>query len=284
MSEQPQYMDLDIGDLRLHLARWGDAARPPLILLHGLASTHHMFDLIAPVLAAEFDVIACDQRGHGQSGKPESGYDFETVARDLDRVLAALGLGDAAVSLAGHSWGAYTTLYYAATRPGRIRRAALIDGGIRAIGDLFPTWEQASVGMAPPDYTGMTLEDIQRMIRERWLAAFFRPELEALALSIFDTSDAKAVRPHLPRAQHLQIARELWAFRPEDYYRRVTCPLQIVVALEGDAPDDAISAYAAAAAEALARSEFVWMRKTHHDIPWQRPVELADALLTFFTL
>lgn len=284
MTLQPQHVDLTAGDLHLHAACWGSSTRPPLILLHGLASTHHMFDLIAPALAAEFYVAAIDQRGHGQSDKPQSGYDFETLARDLDHALSALGLGDAVVSLAGHSWGAYTTLYYAATRPARVRRAALIDGGIRALGDRFATWDEASVGMAPPDYTGMTLEDIQRMIRERWLAPFFRPELEALALSIFDTTHPEAVHPHLARAQHLQIARELWAFRPADYYSRVTCPLQIVVALEGQAPDDAISACTAEATDRLEHSELVWMPNTHHDIPWHRPAELAAELVRFFTL
>ncbi len=74
---------VQIGAVRLYVREWGDPSDPPLVLLHGLASTSHMFDLIAPALAEQFHVIAPDQRGHGLSDKPSTGYDFETIAADL---------------------------------------------------------------------------------------------------------------------------------------------------------------------------------------------------------
>ncbi len=45
--------------------------------LHGLASTSRIWDLVAPHLAPRFRVVAYDQRGHGLSGKPSSGYGFD---------------------------------------------------------------------------------------------------------------------------------------------------------------------------------------------------------------
>src|ERR1051325_4783654 len=93
-------------ELRLNVFEWGSAAKPLLILLHGLASSSHMFDLIAPDLAVAYHVIAFDTRRHGLSDKPISGYDYETVASDLDRLIAALGLINTPFVLAGHSWGA----------------------------------------------------------------------------------------------------------------------------------------------------------------------------------
>src|SRR4051794_32579537 len=41
-----------------------------LLLVHGLASSSHIFDLVAPRLLEDFHVVAYDQRGHGESGKP----------------------------------------------------------------------------------------------------------------------------------------------------------------------------------------------------------------------
>jgi pimeloyl-ACP methyl ester carboxylesterase len=40
-------------------------------------------------------VITYDRRGVGRSGRPGTGYDYDTFAADLDRVLTALDLNDA---------------------------------------------------------------------------------------------------------------------------------------------------------------------------------------------
>src|SRR5882757_2054347 len=100
---------VSVGDLQFYVQEWGDRSNPTIVLLHGLASTSHMFDLIAPALGEFFHVIAPDQRGHGLSDKPSSGYDFETIASDLDGLLDAYGAQQ--TILFGHSWGAYTALY-----------------------------------------------------------------------------------------------------------------------------------------------------------------------------
>lgn len=273
------------GDLQLHVQDWGTRGNPPLIFLHGLASTSHMFDLIAPAFATNYHVLAADQRGHGLSDKPDNGYDFETIAGDLDGLLDSLGFSRRDIVLAGHSWGAYTTLYYAATRPQRIAKAILLDGGIRVHKDRFPTWEEAEKGMAPPRYTNMSVDDIKRRIRERWLGDAFRPELEPLALSIYDLSDPLHVRAHLSFDNHMQIARHLWAFRPTDYYARVRCPVLIVNAVApGTAVDPQLRKYADEAQRQLRRAEVVWMRDTIHDIPWHRPSELVEVMDRFLQL
>ena len=77
---------VNLGDITLHYTDWAGKGRD-LVLVHGLASTSHIWDLIAPLLTKNFRVIALDQRGHGESAKPSSGYDFHTVATDLHRFI-----------------------------------------------------------------------------------------------------------------------------------------------------------------------------------------------------
>ena len=86
------------GGLQMHIRNWGGDGSP-VVLLHGLASTCRIWDLTAPILARDFSVIAVDQRGHGDSGKPEDGYEFTSVGNDV----AAL-LGRAAASSAQYWW------------------------------------------------------------------------------------------------------------------------------------------------------------------------------------
>src|SRR5690349_490468 len=113
--------------MTFHYREWSSRG-VPLILIHGLASQSHIFDLVAPLLARnKFRVIAFDQRGHGQSIKPEAGFDFQTVSEDLVALLDSLKIRRAI--LAGHSWGGNVALYFAATFPERVRGLVLIDGG-----------------------------------------------------------------------------------------------------------------------------------------------------------
>lgn len=270
-----------VGDLNFYVQSWGDAGRPPLFLVHGLASTSHMFDLIAEPLAAHYSVYAYDQRGHGQSDKPSDGYEFEPIARDLDLLADALGYVDQPLTVIGHSWGAYTALYYAATRPDRTAKAVLLDGGIRPLRDLFPTWAEGEIGLAPPPYVDMTVDDIKQFIR-KWQAAGYRPETEPLALTVFDLSDPHNVHAHLSRANNMLIARALWEFEPTNYYARTRCPLLIVNAVD---PGKSISLEMrtyALQAETLAPSARVhWMIDTIHDIPWHRPHALTAVLADF---
>lgn len=270
------------GGLRLHVQEWGTPDRPLLIFLHGLASTSHMFDLIAPAFAVNYHIFALDQRGHGLSDKPGTGYDFETIAADLDNFLATLGYSQTALILAGHSWGAYTALYYAATRPDHVTKAILLDGGLRDHKDRFSTWEQAEKGMAPPRHHNVDVDAIKRRIRERWLGDDFRPELEPLALSIYDLADPSDVHAHLSFDNHLQIAHHLWAFRSVDYYARVRCPVLIVNAVPPGQPiDPAVMKYADEAQRLVSHAVVVWMRDTIHDIPWHRPAELSALIGDF---
>lgn len=270
-----------LGQLRLHVLDWGGGDRPPLFMLHGVASSSHMFDRIAEPLTQRYRVFAVDQRGHGLSDKPSDGYEFETIAHDLDLLADALGYRDQSLTLVGHSWGAYTALYYAATRPARMTKAVLLDGGIRPLRDRFPTWAEAEIGMAPPPYVNMNLDDVKQLIR-RWQGVGYRPETEALALTIFDQSDPHNIRALLSRDNNMHIARALWSIRPADYFSRVRCPLLIVMAVEpGRTITPQECGYAEQAERGLANARVVWMFDTIHDIPWHRPQELNEVLAVF---
>ncbi len=91
-GKQPRDEWLTINGLNFHYRDWG-GGEPGIILLHGLASTCHIWDLVAPVLAqGGHRVVAMDQRGHGASAKPDQGYDFEIVSRDLIGLIEGLGM------------------------------------------------------------------------------------------------------------------------------------------------------------------------------------------------
>lgn len=95
----------------LAAARWGDPARPAVVLLHGAAANAHWWQHLAPALAERFHVVALDFRGHGESDFPEELVPG-AFRDDLDALLEHLGAPAAA--LLGHSLGAHVALGHAA--------------------------------------------------------------------------------------------------------------------------------------------------------------------------
>jgi non-heme chloroperoxidase len=84
-----------------------------VVLIHGWPLSCQAWDWQASVLeAAGFRVVACDRRGFGRSDKPESGYGYDTLTDDLQRVLDQCGLRD--VTLVGFSMGGGEVARYVA--------------------------------------------------------------------------------------------------------------------------------------------------------------------------
>ncbi|HVN86855.1 MAG TPA: alpha/beta hydrolase [Candidatus Binatia bacterium] len=120
----PQHRFVNLERLRIHYLEWENSG-PPLLLVHGTGFHAYVWKPIAQLLSQTFRVIGIDQRGHGDSGKPEGGYTWDNFGEDLHRFLDHLGwLGIPAV---GHSAGATAIAYCAAHHPGSIGRAVLID-------------------------------------------------------------------------------------------------------------------------------------------------------------
>jgi pimeloyl-ACP methyl ester carboxylesterase len=76
----------------------------PVVLIHGWPLSGSSWEKQVPVLvAAGHRVITYDRRGFGNSSKPTSGYDYDTFAEDLHRLITKLDLRD--VALVGFSMG-----------------------------------------------------------------------------------------------------------------------------------------------------------------------------------
>lgn len=268
--------------IRLHYRDWGGSGRP-LILLHGLASSCRIWDFAAPTLSERFRVLALDQRGHGLSDSPGS-YTYAEVTGDLAAFTAALGLERPVV--AGHSWGAGVALRFAVDYPKTPSAIALIDGGF-VERSTSQTWEQAEAMMRPPEINGVPVERFVGFMKN-WpdIAPLWSDQLSEMVLSNLDVRDGKVYR-RLPIPDHMKIAREIWEQDTSLLWDRVRCPVLMVPALkESDDPRAVLWSRAKlqgieTAKRKLKDATVVPMEDTIHDIPIQRPKELAAAIIDF---
>ncbi len=117
--------------------RYVDVGRgPPVVLIHGFASSLETWTGVIPVLAKSHRVIALDLKGFGWSDRPEGDYSPAAEADLVWALLDRLGVGRAA--LVGHSWGASVVLAMALAHPERTTRIALYDAWVYA--DQLPTF------------------------------------------------------------------------------------------------------------------------------------------------
>jgi non-heme chloroperoxidase len=101
-------------------------AGQPVVLIHGFPLSGRSWEKQAfALLDAGFRVITYDRRGFGDSSQPSTGYDYDTFAADLDRLMTSLDLRD--TILVGFSMGTgEVTRYLATYGSARVDRAVLI--------------------------------------------------------------------------------------------------------------------------------------------------------------
>lgn len=264
----------------------------PVVLLHGLGATADTWRLVAEYLFSHHYLLAFDMPGHGQSDKPEHGYEMAAIAEDIINAMAKLGLGQVAV--VAHGWGARIALVLAARHPALVSHLILVDCPL----------------MEPRHWPGMTRD---RFIREkispgiyiscesylqnlrREMFSFWSPEVENIVLTyVQHLPDGRVQELLLPEQQAL-IHASLWEDRVLSYYRKLSCPVLLMPAADRPLPGaeppeklevaDEFSAakgqLVAQVARAIQRCSVLWMPDTTHDIQLQRPRVLAKAVADF---
>ena len=269
--------------LRLHARDWSGSGQA-VVLLHGLASNARIWDGVASRLAgAGLRVVALDQRGHGASEQPGSGYDFATLGRDLSAALAALGIERPV--LAGHSWGANVALQFAADRPGALAGLALVDGALLGVAEWAgSTLDEARRRLAPPRFAVPLTDWLARAGRFDAGGSGGQPWVRDYLRAGVDVDDQGVARSRFQFDNHMQVVDALYGQRPPDLYPLVDCPVLLCPAADPAADATHAKAKRDAAVRAtglLPSATLTWFEDTMHDIPLQRPAELAAELARF---
>jgi pimeloyl-ACP methyl ester carboxylesterase len=288
------------GGLRLRVLRWepprtpdaapaadpasdGAASDPaPFLLVHGLSSNARLWDGVARrLVAAGHPAVAVDLRGHGLSDKPETGYDFATIAEDLRALIGKLGLE--APVLVGQSWGADVVLDLAVRHSELTRGIVLLDGGLNDLADGFESWEACWERLAPPQLVGQPLTVVEGYFRTNhsdWPEEGF-----VGSLGNFEIRPDGTIAPWLTRERHKLILQAMWGERVSALWPRLRVPALILAVDSGDerwtagkraGADRAEAAVSAGGAGVGVRT--LWF-SGDHDLHAQRPAEVTEALL-----
>ena len=269
-----------------------DAA--PVILLHGFPESHRTWRALAPLLSDEVRLVMPDQRGFGDSDRPQEveAYSTETLLTDLFALADALGMERFA--LVGHDWG------------GAIAWAAAIKGD--------PRVERLAIVNSPHPliFQKSLIEDEAQRAASQYIRAFRDPNFEEFVDGIgfdafFDKSFAKHVDLATIPDEERAIYIDQWS-RPGaltamlNWYRaskmmvpqpgitvdipdlvlrafpKIKVPVRVIWGLDDKA---LLPIQLEGIGEIGDNVEVFPLKGVGHFAPWQAPAQVAEALRPF---
>src|SRR6185503_19381942 len=246
------------------------ADAPAVLLLHGIGNYGRYWDFFADAVAGRLRLIATDARGHGESGKPAKGYAPQDFVADALAVLDALAIERALI--VRHSMGGTHAIRLAAAHPERVERLVVIDAGpepmpegserARRLSLERPVrFEDADQALAYLRRTSPGYSEEVYANRMRWL---FRED----AADVVWRSSRDALASIMSGASR----GSLW-----DALRAIRCPVLLV---RGTRSNVLSADVAQRMITALAYGRLVEL-DTGHNVPLDRPKELAEAVVEF---
>lgn len=249
----------------------------PIVLLHGWPLSKEMWEYqIDALVNAGLRVIKYDRRGFGKSSKTWDGYDYDTLAEDLNALLTGLDLRDA--TLVGFSMGGGEVVRYLSRYgSGRVSRIVLVSSVTPYLGRTEDN---------PEGVPESTFAEMVEGIREDRIAfldqfgkQFFGVGLLSHPVSTPLLEYYRMLASHAPQRSTIQCALSFAHTDFREDLKKISVPTLII---HGDADKTVpIEASGARTAQLIANSEYVVYEGAPHGLFYTHKERLNDDLIRF---
>jgi pimeloyl-ACP methyl ester carboxylesterase len=245
----------------------------PLVLISGIGYTNWQWHRMVPLLVDHFQVITFDNRGVGQTDKPEGPYSAHMLAADTVGLLDALGIDKAIIM--GHSMGGFIAQALTLEFPHKVEKLILCStnfGGPRHI----PVTPEAMKVL-----TDISSDPVTRFKNGLYIStapgwAEKNPQI------IQEWVDWRASNPIEPAPYQAQLAIGLGLLKEEaafeNHLHRIHTPTLI---LFGEYDMVVPPANASLLAEKIANSKVVILPNAGHFFPIEVPGAASQAVIEF---
>lgn len=280
---------IDTDNVSIRLRTGG--AGPPLLLLHGNPQTHVMWHAVAPLLAQQFTVVTTDLTGYGMSSKPASSDDhapYSKRAMAKDQIAVMRQLGYERFMVAGHDRGGRVAYRMALDHPEVVEKLAVLDiiptldafdRGGREFGLGYYHWFfLAQPAPLPETLINRDPDWFWRWHTDRVPREFFTPEAVDDYLTCFRNPETvRAICEDYRAGASIDCLHDA---KDKEAGRRVACPLLALWGKQArlDAWYDTLAVWREWADDVRGNS-----LDCGHYLAEERPVETADALISFFS-
>ncbi len=152
---------------------------PPLVIVHGLFGSARNWGVIARRLSDERQVIAVDQRNHGDSPSTDT-HGYGDMAADLAEVIDAHG---GRADVLGHSMGGKAAMMLALSHPERVNRLIVADIAPVAYGhsQIENIDAMRAVDLSRVERRSDAARQLETVLPDAGLRAFFLQSLDVPA-------------------------------------------------------------------------------------------------------
>ena len=264
----------------------GEKDKPALVLIHGLASNKFTWNAIIEILKDDYFIIAVDLPGHGSNSIYETDFSYSSMVDYLFKLQSHLGISFQYI--AGHSYGASISTMTALDNRFKIKKLALLDGGVvplKSSPDMND--DNYMFKLAPPDFTNRKFESISEFIDNN-LSIKSNPysdQIKHAILSNFDHAKKPFLVPFLDRSNHLKIVDYLWNYNPELNLSKIKIPTLGLMACKFDTIDERSSHrchYASLVSDNNNLINITWILNTPHDLQLYAPKLVSRKLIAHF--
>ncbi len=254
-------MRTDVDGIGWNWTRQGKRGAPVVVLIHAVGLDLSYWKEQIQVLAPNYDVIAIDLPGHGQSAAPPADWSFEKAAAG---VVAILDDADVrAAHLVGLSIGGMIAQEAAISYPTRIRSLILL-----ATAAAFPDETRAAMLQHAALAQGQGMQAVLPFV-QYWVAS----ETAQDQPDILDRISSSLLR--LDASDYALIWRMIAGFDVSTRLHTVRCPTLVLV---GDRDFNTPEVYAVALAAALRQSHVTVLPGASHLIPVDLPSVTTSAI------
>jgi len=214
---------VDVGGTRLFVEMRGPEHARPLIVLHGGPGLDHQefADYLDP-LTDSYRLLLVDQRAQGRSDRDSdpSTWTLETMADDVSRLAAMLGISEYAVL--GHSFGAFVALQHACDAPGAAL-GSIVSSGVPSM-RFFDDLDARLAAFEPVE--------LRQQVTDSWAREADVVTAEDCASLMHDQNPWHFADPHDPRIAEYEEKTAGTVYSPE-VLRAFSGPDVVGIEVEG---------------------------------------------------
>lgn len=247
---------------RLHWVERGQPQGQPVVFVHGWPDSWFSFSRVLSMLPKRVHALAIDQRGFGDSDRPESGYGIPDFSADVIAFLDARSIDRA--TLVGHSFGTFVARCAAIAHPERVARLVLIGTGFTESNPVILDLQTALHDLPDP----VPLQ----FARDFQASTVYR----SIPREFFDRLVAESLK--LPARLWREIIDRMIEYADAEQLSEIAAPTLLLWgdkdALFPRADQDRLVA-------ALRAAELIVYGETGHCPNWERPERVAEDIAVF---
>ena len=247
--------------VRLHYAEQGKPNGPVVLMLHGFSDSWFSFSRVVSSMERKYHIYILDQRGHGNSDRPQTGYTPRHLAEDALAFMEAKGIERATV--VGHSMGSFVAQQLATLAPSRVTKLVLIGSADSVKNDVVRGLREEIKALTDPVS--------ERFIRDFQMGTLARPVPQEFLAAVFSESGK------LPARVWKEIVDGLLTGADAEL-TKIKAPTLIIW---GDRETVFLRVEQDKLITEIAKSQFRVYEGTGHSPPWEEPERVARDLQEF---